>query len=70
MYTSNKGYILKGGVKLSTAETIDLLYSLQNKSDKWDELEEEIGSFYEDEDNEEGNLCAIGETCAIAFGYL
>lgn len=49
------------------------------KSEKWDKLDEEIGKYYEndtddDEENEdeefEGSLLDIGETAAIAFGYL
>jgi hypothetical protein len=38
------------------------------KADKWDELDEKIGRFYsEDDDNEdeEGNLCDIGEVAAL-----
>lgn len=49
------------------------------KANKWDKLDEEIGKYYEndiddDEENEdeenEGSLLDIGETAAIAFGYL
>jgi hypothetical protein len=43
------------------------------KADKWDELDEKIGRFYsEDDDNEdeEGNLCDIGEVAALCLGYL
>ncbi|SHG86186.1 hypothetical protein SAMN05443549_107161 [Flavobacterium fluvii] len=49
------------------------------KAEKWDKLNDEIGKYYEndtedDEENEdeefEGSLLDIGETAAIAFGYL
>ena len=49
------------------------------KAEKWDKLDDEIGKYYEndtddDEENEdeefEGSLLDIGETAAIAFGYL
>ena len=51
----------------------------KRKAEKWDKLDEEIGKYYEndtddDEENEdeesEGSLLDIGETAAIAFGYL
>lgn len=73
MYTVEKGYIIKEGVKLSTAETVDLLYALQNKADRWDRLGNKIGKFYESDEEfieEDGNLLDIGEIAAIAFGYL
>jgi len=50
-----------------------------NKADKWDKLGDDIGKYYEndtddDDENEddefEGSLLDIGETAAIAFGYL
>lgn len=49
------------------------------KAEKWDKLGDEIGKYYEndiddDEENDdeefEGSLLDIGETAAIAFGYL
>jgi hypothetical protein len=47
------------------------------KSEKWDKLDAEIGEYYQNEDDEddedddsEGSLLDIGETAAIAFGYL
>lgn len=48
---------------------------LKIKANKWDLLDEEIGKFYndfdEDEDEDyEGSLLDIGEAAAIAFGYL
>lgn len=63
---------------------IELLFNKQllpfiRKSEKWDKLDDEIGKYYEndiddDEENEdeefEGSLLDIGETAAIAFGYL
>lgn len=41
----------------------------KEKADKWDKLESKIDAFYEYEDNE-GDLCDIGEVAAMAFGYL
>lgn len=66
MYTRDGGLILKDGVVLSTVEIVDLLNKLQKVSDKWDKLDEEVGNLYE----EEGNLCDIGELCALKFRYL
>jgi hypothetical protein len=44
------------------------------KAEKWDKLDDEIGKFYneedEDSDEDEGSLLEIGETACIAFGYL
>jgi len=44
------------------------------KAEKWDKLNDEIGKFYneedEDSDEDEGSLLEIGETACIAFGYL
>lgn len=50
----------------------------KEKADKWDNLALEIAKYYEnkdgeyDEDNpeESGNLCDIGEKAAIAFGWM
>ena len=39
------------------------------KAKKCDELSEQIGKFYEDE-NSEGDLTVIGEICASKLGYL
>lgn len=56
-----------------------IILPFKNKAEKWDELDEKIGKFYEnesddDEENEdfddEGDLGDIGEISAIAFGYL
>jgi len=60
-------------------EVANVILKNKTKSEKWDKLDEEIGKYYEndtddDEENEdeesEGNLLDIGETAAIAFGYL
>ena len=57
---------------LTTKEYLDL----KRKADKWDALNEKIGSFYFDKDGNElddeegGDLCDIGEAAAIAFKYL
>lgn len=44
------------------------------KAKKWDELDEKIGKFYDEEnensEEEEDTLLDIGETACIAFGYL
>jgi len=47
------------------------------KAEKWDKLDDAIGKYYEndeeeenDDDESEGSLLDIGETAAIAFGYL
>jgi hypothetical protein len=40
------------------------------KADKWDKLAEQIGKFYEDDDETEGDLADIGELAASSFGYL
>jgi len=46
------------------------------KAERWDKLNEKIGKYYQEEQDEdyndefEGNLCDIGETAALAFGYL
>lgn len=52
--------------------------ALQNKSKKWDELENKISEFYCDEQGEysednpkrQGDLCDIGEVASSAFGWL
>jgi len=50
-----------------------LLRSLEKtveKAKKWDELDAKIADFYlEDESKETGDLCDIGEICAMKFGY-
>ena len=44
------------------------------KSEKWDQLDNKIGKYYEIEEDsmeeEDGSLLEIGETACIAFGYL
>lgn len=42
------------------------------KARKWDELDNKIGKFYPDDDEEDegGDLCDIGELCARKFGYM
>lgn len=57
--------------------TLKQIEEWKEKAEKWDALDNEIGKYYtcEDEDNEEdyddeGSLLDIGETAAIAFGYL
>ena len=60
-------------------EVANVILKNKTKSEKWDKLDEEIGKYYEndtddDEESEdgesEGSLLDIGETAAIAFGYL
>lgn len=65
-------------------EVANVILKNKTKSEKWAELDEEIGKFYEndtdDDDNEddeeneddesEGNLIDIGEVAAMAFGYI
>jgi hypothetical protein len=52
------------------------IYKFKIKADKWDKLGEEIGAYYEsDEDDEEwnedeGSLLDIGEAASSAYGYL
>lgn len=41
---------------------------LIQKSDKYDELDELVGKFYDDDS--EGDLCDIGEVVAGKLGYL
>lgn len=54
-------------MKLTTEEHIKLM----RKADKWDELDKKIAKFYpEDESEDPGDLCDIGEVAAVAFGYL
>lgn len=43
---------------------------LIQKSDKYDELDELVGKFYDDENGIEGDLCSIGEVVAGKLGYL
>jgi len=53
---------------------VSILNEVFAKAENWDKLDAEIGVFYENEDDEDfeddGNLCDIGEAAAIAFGYL
>ena len=54
-------------MKLTTEEYL----KIKRKADKWDELDKKIGKFYpEDETEDTGDLCDIGEAAAVAFGYL
>lgn len=48
---------------------LELKQEIINKANKWDELHEKIGKFYEDEDFE-GDLGDIGEIAAMKLGYL
>jgi hypothetical protein len=68
-YTFERGYILKGGVKMSYAEVIDELHLLRLKADKWDELDEEVGELYSFIDVE-ADLETVGKLCATKLGYL
>lgn len=51
---------------------------MKDKADKWDKLEAEVAKYYcnkegeydEDEPEEDGDLCDIGEACASAMGWL
>lgn len=43
------------------------------KAKKWDDLDDKIAPFYDENDegyNDEGGLITIGEIAATAFGYL
>ena len=45
----------------------------KEKSDKWDELSNELEMYYDEEHedfDEDAGLLEIGETCAQAFGYI
>ena len=54
-------------MKLTTEEYV----KLKRKADKWDALAEKIARFYpENETEETGDLCDIGEVAAVAFGWL
>ena len=52
--------------------------SIEEKAQKWDELEKKIAACYVDEEGEELSeedlegidLCTIGEIAAVAFGFL
>jgi len=49
------------------------ILSMKATSKKWGKLAEDIGKYYaekDEEDLEDGNLCDIGKTAAMAFGYL
>jgi len=80
MYSQDGALVLKNGVVLPPVEIVDLLNKLQKVNDKWYALEEKVAKYYEqpdygyeddwEYDEEEGNLCDIGQDCAIAFGYL
>ena len=53
----------------ATTSIEKLISSYIAKANRWDELNEQIGEFYEDEDSE-GDLCDIGEITASMLGYL
>lgn len=54
-------------MRITTKEYVDL----KRKADKWDDLGEKIAKFYpEDEDEDTGDLCDIGEVAAMAFKFL
>lgn len=44
----------------------------KEKAQKWDDLDDEIGSLYDGEEDDEDSmgLITIGEIAATAFGYL
>lgn len=56
------------------------LYEVVVKANKWDALDEKIGTFYPEDTDEElpfgefdensDGLISIGEAAAMAFGYL
>jgi len=58
--------------------TKEQIEGFKHKAEKWDKLEEQISKFYADEDGEysedepeqDGDLCDIGELAAIAFGFM
>jgi len=86
MYTALEfiKYQEKDKQEYSKEELIELMEGYASefklKSEKWDKLDEAIGKYYEDDDfsgseyddhdENEGSLLDIGETAAIAFGYL
>lgn len=54
-----------------------IISDVKDKADKWDALEEKIGKYYAepededyDKDMDESGLIGIGETAARAFGFL
>jgi len=55
-------------------EVANVILKNKTKSEKWDKLDEEIGKYYNEEnestEEEEGSLLDIGEAAADAFGYL
>lgn len=64
-----KNKILEKAKEMEKEQMIDTSEKYRKKAEKWDELENKIGAFYEDEDSE-GDLFDIGEISAMAFGYL
>lgn len=78
MYTALEfiKYQQKEKKEYSKEELIELMEGYASefklKSENWDKLDAEIGEYYNEDENEEqeGDLCSIGETAAIAFGYL
>jgi len=57
-----------------TEEVANEILVMQTKSRLYNELDEEVGKFYNednsDEDLEDGGLISIGEITAIKLGYL
>ena len=57
-----------------TEEVAEEILVMKNQSRLYDELDEEVGKFYtednSDEDLEDGGLSSIGEITAIKLGYL
>lgn len=57
--------------------TKEQIEAWKSKAEKWDALNAEIGQYYEYDDNgeplydeDEADLCTIGEIAAIHLGYL
>jgi len=56
--------------------TSEQIKEWKDKAEKWDNLDKKIAKFYVDKDGNElpdgegGDLADIGETAAIAFGWL
>jgi hypothetical protein len=64
--------------QIADANSDKELSELRAKAEKWDKLGEEIAKYYTnsngdyDEENpeEDGDLCSIGEVAATAFGWI
>jgi hypothetical protein len=58
--------------------TVEQYKELKAKAQKWDDLYDEVGEYYETYDDDgkeippvrEGDLCDIGEAAATALGYM